>query len=127
MLIGIDGNEANIPNKVGVGQYAFKLLWHLFQLDKKNNYLIYLKDSPSSDLPPESKNWHYRVFGPSKMWTRVSLPFKLFTQKEKLDLFFSPSHYSPSFSPFPTIPTIHDIGYLQFQNQFTKKRFISIS
>jgi len=55
------------------------------------------------------------------MWTRFALPFHLFTQKEKLNLFFSPSHYSPAFSPFPTIPTIHDIGYLQFQNQFTKK------
>jgi len=121
MLIGIDGNEANIPNKVGVGQYAFKLIWHLYQLDKKNSYLIYLKNLPSKDLPPESNNWHYRVFGPSKMWTRFALPLKLFTQKERLALFFSPSHYSPAFSPFPTIPTIHDIGYLQFQDQFTKK------
>ncbi len=121
MLIGIDGNEANIPNKVGVGQYAFKLLWYLYKLDQKNSYLIYLKEDPSKDLPPESKNWQYRVFGPNKMWTRFALPFKLFTQKERLNLFFSPSHYSPVFSPFPTIPTIHDIGYLQFQNQFTKK------
>lgn len=121
MLIGIDGNEANLPNKVGVGQYAFKLLWHLSQLDKNNQYLIYLKEPPRSDLPPVSKNWQYRVFGPSRMWTRFALPFHLFTQKERLNLFFSPSHYSPAFSPFPTIPTIHDIGYLQYQNQFTKK------
>ena len=121
MLIGIDGNEANIPNKVGVGQYAFKLIWHLHQIDKKNSYIIYLKNLPAKDLPPESNNWHYCVFGPSKMWTRFALPFKLFTQQEKLNLFFSPSHYSPAFSPFPTIPTIHDIGYLQFQDQFTKK------
>jgi len=26
MIIGIDGNEANIENRVGVGQYAFNLL-----------------------------------------------------------------------------------------------------
>ncbi len=121
MIIGIDGNEANVTNKVGVGQYSFKLLWHLFELDKINDYHIYLKDSPSLDLPPESKKWHYHVFGPPKMWTRFALPFHLFTQKTRLNLFFSPSHYSPSFSPFPTIPTIHDIGYLQFQDQFTKK------
>jgi glycosyltransferase involved in cell wall biosynthesis len=121
MLIGIDGNEANVINRVGVGQYAFELLWHLYKLDKNNNYLIYLKESPSKELPPATKNWQYRVFGPSKMWTRFALPFKLFTQQEKLNLFFSPSHYSPAFSPFPTVPTIHDIGYLQFQNQFTKK------
>jgi len=58
MLIGIDGNEANIANKVGVGQYAFQLLWHLYQLDKKNNYLIYLKDQPATDLPPTSPCLH---------------------------------------------------------------------
>ncbi|HOR01659.1 MAG TPA: glycosyltransferase family 1 protein [Candidatus Woesebacteria bacterium] len=121
MLIGIDGNEANIANKVGVGQYAFQLLWHLYQLDKKNNYLIYLKDQPATDLPPTRSNWQYRVFGPAKLWTRFALPLHLFIDKIPLDLFFSPSHYSPIFSKFPTIPTIHDIGYLQFQDQFNRK------
>lgn len=121
MLIGIDGNEANISQRVGVGQYAFKLLWHLYKLDKKNKYLIYLKENPSKELPPVTKTWQYRVFGPAKMWTRLALPFHLFMDKIPLNLFFSPSHYSPKFSPFPTVPTIHDIGFLQFQDQFTKK------
>lgn len=121
MLIGIDGNEANIANKVGVGQYAFNVLTKLYQLDKKNQYIIYLKDQPSSDLPLANSNWQYRVFGPKKLWTRFALPFHLFFQTEKLDLFFSPSHYSPLFCPCPTIPTIHDLGYLKFQSQFTKK------
>ena len=121
MVIGIDGNEANLPNKVGVGQYAFQLLHHLYNLDLNNTYIIYLKNPPAEDLPKPRENWQYKVFGPSKLWTRIALPFYLFTQKIHLDLFFSPSHYSPLFSPCPTIPTIHDIGYLQFQNQFTKK------
>ncbi len=121
MIIGIDGNEANVQNKVGVGQYAFQLIWHIYKLDNQNQYIIYLKSQPSNNLPKPRKNWEYRVFGPGKMWTRIALPFQLFTQKEKLNLFFSPSHYSPAFSPFPTVPTIHDIGYLQFQSQFTKK------
>lgn len=121
MLIGIDGNEANIQNRVGVGQYAFNLLKNLYLIDKNNQYIIYLKNPPLSDLPPESLNWHYRVFGPQKLWTKFALPIHLFTQKEKINLFYSPSHYSPQFAPCPTIPTIHDIGYLQFQSQFTKK------
>ena len=121
MIIGIDGNEANIPNKVGVGQYAFQVLHHLYQLDKTNKYLIYLKNPPANDLPKPRENWQYRVFGPQRMWTRLALPIHLFTEKSNLNLFFSPSHYSPSFSPFPTIPTIHDIGYLQYQQQFTQK------
>ena len=121
MLIGIDGNEANVSNKVGVGQYAFNVLTKLHQLDKNNQYIIYLKDQPSSDLPSANANWQYRVFGPKKLWTRFSLPLHLFFQTEKLDLFFSPSHYSPIICPCPTIPTIHDLGYLKYQSQFTKK------
>jgi glycosyltransferase involved in cell wall biosynthesis len=121
MLIGIDGNEANIKNRVGVGQYAFHLLVNLYKLDKNNNYIIYLKESPLTDLPKPNSHWQYRVFGPKKLWTKFALPIYLFTQKEKLDLFYSPSHYSPQLSPFPTIPTIHDLGYIKFQDQFTKK------
>jgi hypothetical protein len=29
MLIGIDGNEANVRKRVGVGEYAFQVLKHL--------------------------------------------------------------------------------------------------
>ncbi len=121
MLIGIDGNEANIKNRVGVGQYAFNLLKKIYLIDKKNQYIIYLKDQPLEDLPKSRANWHYKIFGPQKLWTKFALPAHLFTQKEKLDVFYSPGHYSPQFCPCPTIPTIHDLGYLKFQNQFNKK------
>lgn len=121
MIIGIDGNEANTTNKVGVGQYAFQLICELSKIDTQNKYIIYLKTPPNSDLPPTSKNWRYQVFGPQKLWTRIALPLHLFTQKTHLDIFFSLSHYSPLFCPYPTIPTIHDLGYLQYQDQFTKK------
>jgi len=121
MIIGIDGNEANIKNRVGVGQYAFNLLKKIYLLDQKNKYIIYLKDQPLSDLPKERNNWNYNVFGPKKLWTKFALPLHLFIQPEKLNLFYSPSHYSPKFAPCPTIPTIHDLGYLKFQSQFTKK------
>ncbi len=121
MIIGIDGNEANIKNRVGVGQYAFNLLKNIYLLDQKNQYIIYLKDQPLPDLPKVRHNWQYKVFGPQKLWTRFTLPFHLFTEKVALNLFYSPSHYSPQFAPCPTIPTIHDLGYLQFQNQFTPK------
>jgi glycosyltransferase involved in cell wall biosynthesis len=121
MQIGIDGNEANLEQRVGVGQYAYNIIKELASLDKKNIYHIYLKNTPLPDMPPASKNWHYHVFGPAKLWTKLALPFHLYTDGLKLDLFYSPSHYSPHFSPFPTVPTIHDLGYLSTNDQFTKK------
>lgn len=119
--IGIDGNEANLNQRVGVGQYAYNIILQLSKLDSKNNYHIYLKSPPIADMPPESPRWHYHVFGPQKLWTKIALPFHLFFDRIKLDLFYSPTHYSPHFCPFPTIPTIHDLGYLSTQDQFTKK------
>lgn len=121
MIIGIDGNEANIAHRVGSGQYAFNLLQNLSLLDKKNTYYIYLKNPPAADLPKESSNWHYKILKPSALWTKVALSFHLLLNPEKLDLFFSPGHYLPLFSSVKLIPTIHDIGYLKFQDQFTKK------
>jgi len=121
MNIGIDGNEANSKTRVGVGQYAFNLLLELNRQNKDDNYFIYLKNLPQSDLPPENDHWHYLVFGPKFLWTKIALPLRLIFSKNKLNLFYSPSHYSPLFSLVPTIPTIHDIGYLKYKDQFTKK------
>ena len=121
MLIGIDGNEANIKNRVGIGQFAFNVIKTLEKIDQGNSYFIYLKAPPLPDLPREREGWRYRIFGPGKLWTQIALPVKLFTQGEKLDVFYSPSHYSPRFSPFPTVISIMDLGHHHNPEQFAKK------
>lgn len=121
MNIGIDGNEANQVNRVGVGQFAYNVIDQLEKIDRDNSYTIYLKEKPLPDLPKERVGWKYLVFGPSKLWTQIALPFKLFTQKEKIDIFYSPSHYSPRFSPVPTIISIMDLWHHRHPEQFNKK------
>lgn len=127
MNIGIDGNEANLTVRVGVGQYAYNLLLELSRQKTDHHYYIYLKNPPLVDMPIANYNWHYIVFGPQKLWTKFALPLHLYLSKLKLDLFYSPSHYSPHFSPFPTVPTIHDLGYLETPDQFTKKDFYQLT
>jgi len=126
MLIGIDGNEANISSRVGIGQFAFHLLWGLFRLNGKHRFLIYLKQPPLADLPPTSSNWQYLVFGPSSLWTQFALPLRLFAGP-KIDIFYSPNHYLPFFSPCPKVATIHDLGYLQYPDQFTRKDLFQLT
>ncbi len=121
MIIGIDANEANVQNRVGAGQYAFNILQSLHSIDHQNQYYLYLKTPPRPDMPPPSPNWQYLVFGPKKLWTRIALPLHLFLNPVKPNLFLSLSHYSPLFSPIPTIPTIHDLGYLNAKSEFTSK------
>lgn len=121
MIIGIDGNEANEKNRVGIGQFAFNILSCLEKIDSKNSYFIYLKEPPLNDLPKERAGWQYKVVGPKKFWTQLGLPLKLFGQKEKLDVFYSPSHYAPRFSPMPTIISIMDLWHHRHPEQFDKK------
>jgi len=121
MIIGIDANEANVKNRVGIGQWAFHILTNIYKLDFKNSYFIYLKNQPLSDLPKPKSNWQYKVIGPEKLWTKIALPLNLFLTSPKPDIFISLSHYSPLICPCPTIPSIMDLGYLKYPNQFTKK------
>ncbi len=126
MIIAIDGNEANVLNRVGVGYYAYNLLQALYMEDKTNTYWIYLKEKPNKDMPPKSKNWEYIVFGPKKFWTRIALPLKLYSQLKKPDIFISPSHYTPFLCPIPKLVTIMDLGYLDNPEQFTKKDYYQL-
>lgn len=121
MLIGIDGNEANVKNRVGVGVFSYQILRALHHQNKTRHFLIYLKNPPLPDMPKTNQHWRYLVIGPKPLWTKIALPLQLAISKEKTDFFFSPSHYSPYPSSVPTIPTIHDIGYLHSPDTFTKK------
>ncbi len=121
MIVGIDGNEANIEKRVGIGEYAFELLEQFRQLASDNlQFTIYLKNKPLGDMPKESSNWKYKVFGPRKFWTQWRLPLELFIGK-KPDVFFSPSHYAPRFSPVPTAISIMDLSYIHYPELFRKK------
>jgi glycosyltransferase involved in cell wall biosynthesis len=120
MLIGIDANEANLtPNRVGVNQYAFDLLWEISKTKSSHEFLIYLKSQPLPDMP----KMNYRVIPFPKFWTQTRLPWDLLTHFPRPDVFFSMTHYAPRVSPVPTVVSIMDLGFLQTPEQFTKKDF----
>ena len=79
MIIGIDGNEANVGKRVGIGEYAFELLQEFEKFTNEDlQFTIYLKSEPLSHLPKEREGWQYKVIGPKKLWTRFALPLNLF-------------------------------------------------
>lgn len=127
MLIGIDGNEANIKERVGVNQYAFELLKNIHKLQEewKNRYnvIVYLSSRPQKDLPKENSGWKYKIIPGRKLWILTKLMPRLLFDKEKPDVFFTPSHYVPPISIVPRVCTIHDLGYLKFSGQFKKYDF----
>ena len=127
MLIGIDGNEANIKQRVGVNVWAFEVLKGLKRMkaegrrtkaDAEFSFQIYLSRPPLTDLPEESENWKYRVIGPGKFWTRWRLPLDLYFHKPRPDVFLSLSHYAPKWSPVPRVVCIMDLSFLKYPEAF---------
>ena len=124
MLIGIDANEANLTaNRVGINEYAFNLLHALYKLKTSHEFVIYLKTKKLDDLPPERKDWHYRVIPWPALWTQTRLPYDLYTHLPRPDVFLSLTHYAPRFCPMPSVVSIMDLGFLSTPEQFTKKDF----
>lgn len=120
MIIGIDGNEANVKELVGVSVYTLRLL-ESFQkrLNENLKFRVYLREKPQKHLPVESVNYTYTIVKPNFLWSQISLPIYL-TAHEKPAVFFSPAHYAPRFCPVPTVVTIHDLSYFYFPNEFLK-------
>lgn len=120
MRIAIDAYEANTPQRLGSSVVAFELIRHLEKNDHQNDYTIFLPGSPMDDLPKERERWKYKVLKPKKLWTQVVLPLALYTTRHKPNLFFSPTHYIPRFSPVKRIATIFDLSFLHFPEMFEK-------
>lgn len=121
MRIGIDANEANVAEKVGVSVYTFELLKYFQGISNADNqFLIYLRDPPRPELPKEKAFFQYWVVPGHFLWSQLFLPLNLYVKKD-IDVFFSPAHYAPRFCPVPTIVTIHDLSYFYYPEEFLKK------
>lgn len=124
MTIGIDGNEANVARRVGIGEYAFELLKQFSVLTfqaQSPRIVLYLKNKPRADMPTPSDHLEYRTIRPGFLWTQIRLPIDLQFHTPRPSIFFSPSHYAPRFSPLPTAISIMDLSYHYFPHLFKKK------
>lgn len=119
--IFIDGYEANVSQRLGSSQVAFELIRSIEEIDHENEYTILLPNKPLSDLPKERDGFNYKVLRPNKLWTRIAIPFALYTTKQKPDVIFTPTHYIPRFTKVKRVVTIFDLSYLHFPQMFEKK------
>lgn len=122
MIIGIDGNDANVERKVGVSVYTWELLSRFQKkASEEVQCSVYLKDQPRADMPPENAYYKYIVVKGSIAWSRLWLPLHFLFRRSRPNVFFSPAHYSPLWLPCPLVVTIHDLAYIYFPDEFLKK------
>lgn len=121
MIIGIDGNEANVDKKVGVSVYTSKLLTYYQQkADETTQFRVYLRAAPLRHMPEQNSYFKYEVVPGKIFWSQLFLPLSL-NLTRGIDVFFSPAHYAPRFCPVPLVTTIHDIAYFYYPEEFLKK------
>lgn len=120
--IAVDGNEANCNHRVGSNAYAFEMIKALNEIThtkRKNFHLtILLATPPVTDMPLPRPGLQYQVIGPPKLWTQFALPKYLFFHQHQYDLFYTPGHYAPRFSPIPYISSVMDLAFLTYPDQF---------
>lgn len=124
MKIGIDGYEANVARRVGIGRIAHETLRNIYKILKNDihrtiSVVVFLPSRPLPDMPAETDFWKYRVAGPSKLWTFIGLPLAM--KSEHLDIMYSPTHYIPRFTSVPRVMAIMDLSYLKFPDLFKAK------
>ncbi len=127
--LAIDGNEANVKNRVGSNVYAWKIIDQLHRLCKNSDQwqiTILLAHPKVADLPKARKNWRYVYVQPSKLWTQWALPIHLFLHRDEYDLFFTPGHYAPRFCPIPYVSSVMDLAYLHFPDQFRPEDLLQL-
>ncbi len=126
-IVGIDGNEANVVNRVGVNNYAYEVLQNIHKLEDewKSNFevVVYLKHQPLPHMPKPTKNFKYVVLMGGGQWILKTLMPHLYLTAHKPAVFWTPSHYIPPFAPMPRVCSIMDLGYLEFTEQFKKYDF----
>lgn len=121
MHIGVDGNEANVANRVGSNIYAFEMLRWMQTLEPQTNFTVYLKQTPLYSLPKPMETWSYRVLAPGIAWTRWRLPLDLYLHRPRPHVFFTPGHYAPRWCPAPLAISIMDLSFLHYPKTFRKR------
>lgn len=113
MRIGIDARFYG-PFGKGLGRYTQKLIENLEQIDKKNEYFIFLRKENFEDYAPKNANFK-KVLADYRWYTfeeQIKMPFLL--KRYKLDLVHFPHFNVPIFYWGKFLITIHDLILIHF-------------
>lgn len=133
MRIGIDIRSLGERNQSGVAEYANNLLQNLFQIDQKNEYLLFV-NSFRNDHQELKERFNYpnvrikSFFIPNKVFNSsvVFLKYPKIDQllkREGIDLFFAPNLQFLALTPgCKKIITVHDLSFILYPHFFSNKR-----
>ena len=118
LRIGIEGDQANVPEPAGIEMYVCRLLEALGRIDRENRYHVYLRRRPRPHFPPLPPNFTFRVIPVRYLWHQVGIPlWQLF---DRNDVLLFPVHRFPLLFPVRTriVGTIHDTAFLHHARSY---------
>lgn len=107
MKIGIDARM--MGNGFGIGRYIKQLVLNLEQLDRNNEYVVFLTKKNWNEYEPTHEN--FRKVEANVHWYTVKeqIVMPWIIAKEKVDLMHFPHFNVPVFYRKPFVVTIHDL------------------
>jgi len=119
MNIGIDINEANVPQRVGVNRVAYNIFRYIVKnLSTDDKVYALGKENPLPDMPQTQDKLIYETFGPKKAWVLTGLTKRLWFGEPKLNAIFSLSHYTPIFTTTPSYIFLMDLSFERFGTEY---------
>ena len=123
MRIGIEGQRLFRLKKHGMDMVALELIRNLQNIDKKNEYIVFVKPDEDESCLIETPNFKIVKLegGAYPYWEQISLPAA--AKKYGCELLHCTSNTAPVHCSIPLVITLHDIIYLEswslFRNGFT--------
>ena len=113
MKIGIEGQRLYRQKKHGMDMVALELIKNLQIIDKKNEYVVFVKPDVDNTCIPAAANFKIVELGggPYPTWEQFALPRA--AKKEGCDILHCTSNTGPIWSKVPLITILHDIIYLE--------------
>ncbi|MCT4603063.1 MAG: glycosyltransferase family 4 protein [Marinifilum sp.] len=120
MKIGIEGQRLYRKKKHGMDMVALELIKNLQNIDKENEYVIFVKPDVDNTCIPSSKNFKIVELGggPYPTWEQFALPKA--AKAEGCDILHCTSNTGPVKSSVPLVTILHDIIYLESVSIFKK-------
>lgn len=108
MRIGID---ARLWNQTGVGRYIRNIVINLQKIDKKNEYILFVRSVEIEEIGKLITHSNFRLAPADVKWHSISeqRKFPRIIEKENVDLMHFPYFTVPYFYKKPYVVTIHDL------------------
>lgn len=119
MVIGIEAQRVFRSSKHGMDIVVLETIRHLQQIDRENQYVIFVNEGPDKACLQETENFKIVEFGaPYPIWEQIKLPKML--RKYGCDILHCTSNTAPISCPVPLLVTVHDIIYFESNPLFVR-------